>query len=282
MSAWTGIVLARSEPADDRMASRLPTFLHPLAGRPLAWHAVSALAAVHPAPSRILLLTDRELSLDPFMDVWEGIRIFDRPGEELWSVVEEAEDADERFVLADARAPLLATGLQALVESPAPATFLTDLSGLPAAACLDRDAARRHLESWRGLREILQAEAGAPRLVHEESGLVVRDRRTLAEAAERVRDRLVARLMEGGVTFLLPETVLVDVDVRIGRDAVVYPGVVLEGQTSIGDETVVGPGCRIIDSWVGSGVELKGWNYLSHTSIRNRAILEPYARRGYD
>jgi len=31
---------------------------------------------------------------------------------------------------------------------------------------------------------------------------------------------------------------------------------VLEGQTTIGEETVIGPGCRIIDSWVGSGVEL--------------------------
>ncbi len=89
-------------------------------------------------------------------------------------------------------------------------------------------------------------------------------------------------LMEGGASFLLPDSVWVDVDVRIGRDSVVYPGVVLEGQTTIGVETVIGPGCRIIDSWVGSGVELKGWNYVAHTSVRNRAILEPYVRRGFD
>ena len=55
-----------------------------------------------------------------------------------------------------------------------------------------------------------------------------------------------------------------------------------EGQTTVGEETVIGPGCRIIDSWVGSGVELKGWNYISRTSVRNRAILEPNARRGFD
>jgi bifunctional UDP-N-acetylglucosamine pyrophosphorylase / glucosamine-1-phosphate N-acetyltransferase len=87
--------------------------------------------------------------------------------------------------------------------------------------------------------------------------------------------------MEGGTTFLLPESVMVDVDVRIGRDTIVYPSVVLEGQTTIGDETVIGPGCRVIDSWIGSGVELKGWNYVAHTSVRNRAILEPYVRRGF-
>ncbi len=88
--------------------------------------------------------------------------------------------------------------------------------------------------------------------------------------------------MAGGVTFLEPRSVLADVDVRIGPDTLVYPGVVLEGRTVIGSETVIGPGCRIIDSQVGSGVELKGWNYLVNTNIRNRAVLEPYVRRGYD
>jgi hypothetical protein len=111
---------------------------------------------------------------------------------------------------------------------------------------------------------------------------VVSTRAELARAHQRIRDDVVHALMRGGTTFLLPESVMVDVDVRIGRDTVVYPGVVIEGQTTIGDETVIGPGCRIVDSWVGSGVELKGWNYIAHTSVRNRAILEPHVRRGFD
>ena len=71
-------------------------------------------------------------------------------------------------------------------------------------------------------------------------------------------------------------------NVRIGRDSIIYPSVTIEGQSTVGAETVIGPGCRIIDSWIGSGVELKGWNYIAHTSVRNRAILEPYVRRGFD
>jgi bifunctional N-acetylglucosamine-1-phosphate-uridyltransferase/glucosamine-1-phosphate-acetyltransferase GlmU-like protein len=281
MAAWTGVVLARTEPVDDRMSSRLPTFLHPLAGRPLAWHAVAALASLTPAPSRILLISDRELSLDSFLDAWEGIRIFERAGDDLWDLVEASGDPDERFLLVDARAPLLAGGLQALLGSPSTRCF-TDGAGHPAAVCLETDAAHHHLRRWQGMAGLADDLRDAARLEDAESGLVVRDRRDLARASELIRDRLLARLMEGGVTFYLPHTTWVDLDVRIGRDTVVYPGVVLEGQTTIGEETVVGPGCRIVDSWVGSGVELKGWNYLSHTSIRNRAILEPYARRGYD
>src|SRR5690606_36229639 len=110
----------------------------------------------------------------------------------------------------------------------------------------------------------------------------VRNRHDLARLQGRVRDQLVRALMDAGVTFLLPESVLVDVDVRVGRDTVIYPGVILEGSTTVGEESVIGPGCRIIDSWVGSGVELRGWNYIAHASVRNRAILEPYVRRGFD
>jgi hypothetical protein len=122
----------------------------------------------------------------------------------------------------------------------------------------------------------------AHRRVPYTGSFVVRDREDLAEAHRRIRDEVVGALMRNGATFILPETVSVDVDVRIGRDTLVYPGVVLEGQTTIGEETVIGPGCRIVDAWVGSGVELKGWNYIAHTSVRNRAILEPYVRRGFD
>jgi len=124
--------------------------------------------------------------------------------------------------------------------------------------------------------------AAADRLSDSRDTSIVQNRAQLAATSDRIRRQIVRGHMAAGVTFLLPETVLVDVDVRIGRDSILYPGVVLEGSTTVGDETVIGPGCRIIDSWVGSGVELRGWNYISHTSIRNRAILEPYVRRGFD
>ena len=91
---------------------------------------------------------------------------------------------------------------------------------------------------------------------------------------ENVRSRVVLGHMRAGVTFLLPDSVLIDVDVRIGSDTTIYPGVVLEGQTTIGGETVLGPGVRVIDSWIGSGVEMKGWNYVAHTSVRNDVSSE--------
>jgi len=112
--------------------------------------------------------------------------------------------------------------------------------------------------------------------------LRVIDRHTLAGASTAVRDRVVREHEALGVTFLLPDTIWLDVEVRIGADTVVYPGVVLEGATRVGSECVIGPHSRLVDATIGRGAELKGWNYITRTSVRNHAVLEPYERRGLD
>ena len=58
--------------------------------------------------------------------------------------------------------------------------------------------------------------------------LGINDRVRLAEAEAVLRRRIRERLMLSGVTFLQPETCLVDDTVVIGQDTVVYPGCILE------------------------------------------------------
>ncbi len=279
-----GIVLALSESAGEAMASRLVTYLHPVAGRPLVWHSVAALAALDPPPERVLVVGGVDLAPELFQDIPVPVEVLPRGGLDFGRMEPHLpSDAARDVLVLDAAAVALPQDLAAL-RAADPGRWLASGPGTAAAA---RIAAPQIPQLFRLPRPLetpngvlaeghrLDASAEAPTLV-------VRDRLSLARATRLVRDRLVRALMEAGVTFLLPESVLVDVDVRIGRDSVVYPGAVLEGQTTIGEETVLGPGCRVVDSWVGSGVELRGWNYISHTSIRNRAILEPYVRRGFD
>jgi bifunctional N-acetylglucosamine-1-phosphate-uridyltransferase/glucosamine-1-phosphate-acetyltransferase GlmU-like protein len=125
---------------------------------------------------------------------------------------------------------------------------------------------------------------GATRIAATSADELIRvsDRHSLSDASVYLRDRLVRRHEAAGVTFLLPSTTWVEVDVHIGADTVVYPGTVIEGRTEIGSECVIGPHSRIMDATIGRGVELKGWNYVARTSIRNHAVLEPYVRRGFD
>lgn len=130
----------------------------------------------------------------------------------------------------------------------------------------------------------LLAREGRPgRVLRSDDPLEVRginDRIQLAEAEAVIRDRVRRELMSNGVTFLAPETTLVDVDATIGPDTVVYPGVLVEGMTSIGRGSVIGPFCRIVDADIGRGVELRGWNHVVRTTVPNGAILDPYVQQG--
>ena len=282
MARWTGIVLALPPSRPDGMVSRLPAFLHPIAGRPLIWHAIASLAESTIPPERVLVLSQGDLADDLFQDLAIPVTVLSVPdAESRPRAALHPLEAGEQCVVLHAAALARGPSLAALLESP-PGSWIA--GGRDHASAVRSDP--EHLPQLLRLPEPLVVPNGAlavsDRLEAPRPVPVVADREQLAAAAEQVRARLVRALMGGGVTFLLPDSVLVDVDVRVGRDSVVYPGVVLEGATTVGEETVIGPGCRIIDSWVGSGVELKGWNYISHTSVRNRAILEPYVRRGFD
>jgi bifunctional N-acetylglucosamine-1-phosphate-uridyltransferase/glucosamine-1-phosphate-acetyltransferase GlmU-like protein len=274
MGAWTGVVLALAPPGSDGLRSRLSTYLHPLAGRPLAWHAVSCLAALRPAPARIVV-AGADLAPDLFHDIPGDVHVVPATEAELGAAVS---GADGRVLAVDAAAPTAGPALELLLGHEGDA-LLQGGDGAVLAAWLGSEGAGR-LVARGGDLSTLRALPAAT--VPDPDGFVVRDRATLARASTSIRDRVVRRLMDEGVSFLLPHSVLVDVDVAIGRDTIVYPGCVLEGTTTVGDETVIGPCCRIVNSRVGSGVELRGFNYISHTAIRNRAILEPYVRRGFD
>ena len=75
--------------------------------------------------------------------------------------------------------------------------------------------------------------------------LGINDRRQLAQLAAVQRGRILDRLMTEGVTVLDPASTYVDDTVTVGPDTVLYPGVTLEGATSIGAECVIGTGSQI-------------------------------------
>jgi bifunctional UDP-N-acetylglucosamine pyrophosphorylase / glucosamine-1-phosphate N-acetyltransferase len=81
----------------------------------------------------------------------------------------------------------------------------------------------------------------------------VNDRVQLADAAAVLRRRHLEQLMRGGVTVVDPANTYVDVDVSVGPESMLLPGTILEGATSIGSATVVGPSSHLTDCVVGDG-----------------------------
>lgn len=280
MDGWVGIALALRGPQQEAMRSRLPTYLHPLAGRPLAWHVLRAISSIEPGSHRLQLIAAQPLGPAVVGGLPTEVAVLGSDDDGTTVLAAALAPDVERVLFVDAAAAALHSSLTALVQGPTGRALVAD-DGRPVAAWLDRQAVPLPVAASEALAASARActpEAGA----EPAEVFVVRERASLARAGSLIRGRVVDRLMAGGVTFLQPETVLVDVDIAIGPDTVIYPGVVLEGESSIGAETVIGPACRIIDSQIGSGVELKGWNYISGTMIRNRAVLEPYVRRGFD
>ena len=98
----------------------------------------------------------------------------------------------------------------------------------------------------------------------------------LAEAERIVQGRLRHSFLENGVTMLLPETIYLAMDTQIGSDTILYPGVILEGQTSIGSNCVLGPNTHIIDFTVGD--ECRIISSMLESSVVDRGVsVGPYS-----
>ena len=107
--------------------------------------------------------------------------------------------------------------------------------------------------------------------------LGVNSRAELAQVEAEIQRRVVAKLMQEGVTFRNPATVVIDSSVTIGRDTVVYPYVTLEGNTSIGEGCVVDPGVHLVNVRVGSNVHVKTGTVAEDAEIADDASVGPYA-----
>ena len=107
--------------------------------------------------------------------------------------------------------------------------------------------------------------------------LGVNSRSDLAEVETEIQRRVVAQLMKDGVTFRNPSTVVIDSDVKIGRDTVVYPFVTLERGTVIGEDCVIEPGVHLINVRTGNNVHIKTGTVAEDAVIEDEASVGPYA-----
>ncbi len=100
-------------------------------------------------------------------------------------------------------------------------------------------------------------KAGLPveaiKLEEADEALGVNNRAELAKASAVQRRRNVERLMAGGVTFIDPDATYVDTGVEIGQDTLIEPGVVITGDTRIGEDCHIKPHCVIESSQLSAG-----------------------------
>ncbi len=107
--------------------------------------------------------------------------------------------------------------------------------------------------------------------------LGVNTRGELAMVDMAIQQKIIHKLMDDGVTFRNPQTVVIDSTVSIGNETVVYPFVTLEGKTAIGPRCVIEPGVHLVNVTAGENVHFKTGTVAEDAVIEDDASIGPYA-----
>ena len=318
-----------------RMNSKLPKFLHPLAGRPLVeWslQAVEGLSDLRPvvvvgyARERVrdllgeradycvqeellgtghALMQARELlyqRADQILVLYSDMPLL-RP-ETLTKLTQlRSEPARQQ------RAPIVLTMLTVeREEAQGFGRVLRDESGavraiVEEADCTPEEAAIRELNPavysfdahwlWDNLSGLTLSSSDEYYLTDmvgiaaEQGGRIetvaappdevygINDRSQLAVAAETLRRRINGAHMLAGVTLVDPASTYIDACVAIGQDSVIYPGTHLQGETTIGADCHIGPGCRIIDSAIGDACRVE-YSVIEQARMERGSEIGPF------
>ena len=105
----------------------------------------------------------------------------------------------------------------------------------------------------------------------------VNTREELFKVSDMLRKRIIVKWMGKGVTFIDPDTSFVHPLVSIGKDTIIYPNTYLEGSTKIGNNCIVNPGARIINSILGAGVIIKDNTVIEESRIGGGTVIGPFA-----
>jgi bifunctional UDP-N-acetylglucosamine pyrophosphorylase/glucosamine-1-phosphate N-acetyltransferase len=108
--------------------------------------------------------------------------------------------------------------------------------------------------------------------------LRVAGRADLARAAGILRGRKNEALARRGVTFLDPQSSWIDWEAKVGAGTVIYPSVVIEGASVIGESCRIYPHVHIMRSRTGKRVRILSSTVLEDSRVEDDAQVGPFSR----
>lgn len=106
--------------------------------------------------------------------------------------------------------------------------------------------------------------------------LGVNSRLQLAQCEKIMRDRVNEFHLNNGVTIINPDNTYIEESVTIEADTIIYPGVNLEGNTSIGSGCIIRGDSRIVDSKLGNSVNIES-SLIEKSTVGEGCTIGPYA-----
>ena len=110
----------------------------------------------------------------------------------------------------------------------------------------------------------------------QEECMGVNDRLQLAQAERYVQETVKKKHMQNGVTMIDPAQVYIEEAVEIGQDTVLYPGVILKGNSKIGSRCVLMGSTRIQDSEIGDDTEVQN-SVIVESTVGSETTVGPFA-----
>jgi len=117
-----------------------------------------------------------------------------------------------------------------------------------------------------------------PVLADPDEVMGINDRAQLAHAERLLRGRINRRAMlEYGVTLIDPEATYIDPEVTLGCDTVIYPGAVLAGATTVGENCTIGAHVLIEDCEIGNGTNVRHGSVVRESVVGEGVTIGPFA-----
>ena len=191
-------------------------------------------------------------------------RIVRNSGGWIERIVEEKDARDKEKTVREinagiycVNAPFLAEGLKEIGKANAQGEYyLTDLV---------------EIANKRGLR------CSAYPVANPMEVMGINTRIDLAMAHDALRQKKVKALMLSGVTVIDPHTAYIDRRVEVGRDTVLYPNCLLQGETRIGERCIIEPNAKISDSILGNEVTIRANSVITESRIEDSVSIGPFA-----
>ena len=185
-----------------------------------------------------------------------------REGNEVLKIVEHKDCTEEELKINEMNAAIYCFDIENLLSS------LEKLSN-------DNKQGEYYLTDVIGILKDEDKKVGALSIDYEET-IGVNSRVQLAEAEEVLRKRINKMHMENGVTLIDPTSTYIGDDVEIGKDTIIYPGNVIEGNTKIGEGVMIYPNSRISNSIIDNNVEIQS-SVIIDSKIGERTTVGPFA-----
>jgi bifunctional UDP-N-acetylglucosamine pyrophosphorylase/glucosamine-1-phosphate N-acetyltransferase len=111
-----------------------------------------------------------------------------------------------------------------------------------------------------------------------QEALGVNDMKDLLDVSQALRKGTIDSLARKGVTFLAPESVVIDPEVEIESGVVIGPSVQIKGKSKIGAATMIEGTSIITDSIIGSNCYLKLGSYITRAILEDSVTIGPFAQ----